>query len=234
MRNSPEEDFVSTAIGNAWGGAWISLFVTLVVICVWRYRAETVPFPSRTFGKAPWITLLFISGFWIAVAWPEQVKQKRFGEHRHLLSTARYADALAFLNQHERNSFPAAKRIEPSPYEYNVWNDLPPTIALLTSNTAPWIREMYLDTLSRTFIHEFAGYRSLTNVVIMYAAIEQLPEGAEWLRTNQSALAEQGFGGRYMGRDDDDAVFAVTAQTNIFNTFQRMGMSESNLAKLRN
>jgi hypothetical protein len=233
MRNSPEEDFVSAAIGNAWGGAWITLFVTLVAIAVWRYRGETIPFPARTFGKAPWVALLIVSGLWVGVAWPEQIKQRRFIEHRQMLSKELYADALTYLNQHERNFFPATKRIEPSPYEYDVWNDLPPTIALMTSNTAPWIREMYLDSLSRTFIHNSAGYRSLTNVVAMYAAIERLPEGADWMKTNQYAIAEQGFGGRFMGQNEDDAVIAAAAQTNIFNTFQRMGMSESNLARLR-
>jgi hypothetical protein len=67
----------------------------------------------------------------------------------------------------------------------------------------------------------------------MYAAIERLPEGADWLKTNQTALARQGFGGRYMGRNEDDAITASIAQTNIFNTFQRIGMSETNLARLR-
>jgi hypothetical protein len=229
MRNSPEENLMGSAIGTAWAVMVVLAFVLLL----WRFREETTPFPSRTFGKAPWLALLALASLWAFVAWPEQLKQHRHVKHRKLVTNERYAEALDFLGQHKRSSFPAGRRLEPNPYEYNVWDDLPPTIALLTSNTSPWIRELYLDSLNRTFVHHFPGYRSLTNVEAMYAAIERLPEGADWLKANESAIARHGFGGRYMGRNENDAAVAVTAQTNILNTFQRMGMSETNLARLK-
>jgi hypothetical protein len=112
-----------------------------------------------------------------------------------------------------------------------VWQDLPPTVALLKPDTAPWIRRLYLDHMTAMMSHYFAGYESLTNVSAMLSAIEQLPEGKEWFQTNQVAFARQGLGHRYVRTDSLEGPESI-AKTNILATLSRMGMARTNLDKL--
>ncbi|HMJ89697.1 MAG TPA: hypothetical protein VK530_07760 [Candidatus Acidoferrum sp.] len=133
------------------------------------------------------------------------------------------------MSAHQRDDFPASRRLEPNPYEYRVWDDLPPTVALLTTNTPAWIRAAYLNHVSATLQHHSSRYDSLTNVARMYAAIGQLPESREWLRTNEVALARQQVRGR---RADSDEPLERYAWTNLLSSLRAMGMSETNLGKL--
>jgi hypothetical protein len=112
-----------------------------------------------------------------------------------------------------------------------VWQDLPPTIARLTSETAPWIRHVYLNHLTSTLSHHYPRYDSLTNVAAMLLAVERLPEGREWLLTNQVALARQGLGLRH-SRTESMEASELVARTNILSSLSRMGMAETNLAHL--
>ena len=107
---------------------------------------------------------------------------------------------------------------------------LPPTIALL-KRAAPWIRHVYLNHLTAATSHLFSQYDSLTNVAAMLSAIEQLPEGSEWLQTNQFALARQGLGFRH-GRPDSVTTAELIARTIILATLTRMGMARTNLTRL--
>jgi hypothetical protein len=63
----------------------------------------------------------------------------------------------------------------------------------------------------------------------MLSAMERLPEGRDWVLTNQVPLARQGLGFRH-GQAESEA--EITLQTNILSTLSRMGMSETNLAQL--
>ena len=157
------------------------------------------------------------------------MEQRRFLTHAALVNQGNYAAALMYLTHYQQRDLPLARRLEPSPYEYRVWRDLPPTISLLRSNTPPWIRHVYLSHLTATLSHHFAGYDSLTNVAPMIAAIEQLPEGCQWLLTNQVALARQWLKD-YSTRTEPGAKVELNARTNIVSTLRRMGMAETNLA----
>jgi len=165
------------------------------------------------------------------MAIPAQIEQHRFVTHAALVHKRNYSDALNYLAQFERRDFPPARRLEPNPYEYRVWRDLPPTIGLLNSNTPPWIRHVYLSHLTATLSHYFSGYDSLTNVSTMFSALEQLPEGREWLLTNQVALANRGLGPRDSSRESMQTA-ELSARTNILSTLRRMGMAETNLTRL--
>jgi hypothetical protein len=112
-----------------------------------------------------------------------------------------------------------------------VWEDLPPTIARMTPETSPWIRQVYLGHLTATTSHYRAGYESLTNISAMLLALERLPEGREWLRTNQIALSTQWLWlprSSAKSMEDPD----VVARTNILATLERMGMASTNLTRL--
>ncbi len=232
MRNSPEEDLLSSALGTAWISSWVVLLVMPILLAAWHFRGSTVPFPAKVSRKAPWITLSAFVIAWAALAWPEQMKQRLFLQHQQLVFSHRYAEALQLLQQHQRRDFPASRRLEPNPYEYTVWDHLPPVVSILSTNTAPWIRDVYLSHLSRTLVHQRSRYDSLTNVAPMYEAVERLPEGREWMRTNQTQLARQGITGGSRGREDSSSA-EERAHRKILDAFQRLEMTATNLGRLK-
>jgi hypothetical protein len=228
MRNAPDETLLLNALGFAWNGAWIVLFVTLVLLGIFRYAGATTPFPTLKSTRMPWLTILMLTAVWIGVAWPAQQEQRRFQKHARLIAASEYSEALSYLEKHRREDFPASRKLEPNPYEYRVWEDLPPTMALLTTNTAPWIRNTYLNHLSATFTHMFPRYSSWTNVAGMYGAIVRLPEGRQWLHTNEAALLRQAD----QGIRNPDGVEESQAWASIRGSLRALGMSQSNFAKL--
>ena len=228
MRNASDESLLLSALSVAWHGAWVVLLTTLIVLGLQRYRGTASPFPLPRADRIPWLGLIVLSLVWIAIAWPAQLEQYRFARHARLIREERHSEALAYLGAFERDAFPPSRRLEPNPFEPRVWRHLPPTIALLNTNTPSWIRQTYLSHLAATFKHYWPGYDSPTNVARMYAAIEKLPESRAWLRSNEAALVVHGVQGRF-SRGSEEHQASVT---NILNTLQSMGMSETNLTKL--
>jgi hypothetical protein len=229
MRNAPDETLLLNALGFSWNGAWVVLFVTLVLLGVFRYSGTSVPFPSVSRERVPWFSLLALAAIWSAVAWPAQQEQRRFQEHARLLAAKKYQDALSYLSQHQQGDFPASRRLEPNPYEYRVWHDLPPTIALLSTNTPFWVRATYLKHLSATFDHFSSRYDSLTNVAQMYSSIARLPEGREWLRTNEANFVRHQELGRRADPGDPAERHALAS---LVSSLSALGMSDTNLALL--
>lgn len=230
MRNAPDESLLLSALGFAWNGAWMVLVITLVLLAIFQFRGTTLPFPKMNRDRAPWGGLCVLAIVWALIAWPAQKEQQRFRQHAHLVLDGKYSDGLAYASRFDQSAFPASRRLEPNPFEHRVWEDLPPTIALLTTNTPAWVRRTYLSHLANTFEHHWAGYRSLTNVAMMYAAIERLSEGRDWLCTNEAALTRQGVQAR---RANDSAEAQErNAFTNILFSLRAMGMAETNVTKL--
>lgn len=231
MRNAPEENLLSSVLGFVWTWSWAVLILTAIVLAAKRFQGEARPLPKLAPGRLPWILLGSLTVVWIAIAIGPQREQQHFVTHETLVSKSAYAEALAYLERYQQSDFPPGRRLEPNPYEYRVWEHLPPTIALLKPDTTPWIRQVYLSHLTATLSHHYSGYDSLTNVAAMVMAIEQLPEGRDWLQTNQTALARQGLG-RWHAREDSTNLVELAARTNILETLSRMGMAETNLTRL--
>jgi hypothetical protein len=230
MRNAPEDALFGSVLGFVWGWSWAVLLVGLVVGL--RYFRETIPpLPQSQPGNVPWLQLMIVAGIWAFVAIGPQKEQHRFITHAALVDKGAYSEALAYLGKHQQSDFPPSRRIEPNPYEYRVWSDLPPTVSLLTPDAAPWIRNLYLESLSTTMSHYHTGYDSMTNVAAMLSAIEQLPEARRWFQTNENALARDGLGLRQI-KSEPLASEELIARTNILGTLRRMGMAETNLAQL--
>ena len=232
MRNAPEEALLSSVLGSVWGWSWAVLVLCLLLLTVRRLEGDLEPLPAQAAGKVPWTLLVCLAVIWSLISIAPQREQRHFVAHATLVARAEYKSALTYLGQHQRSDFPPGRRLEPNPYEYRVWQNLPPTIALLTSQTAPWIRELYLNHLTATLSHFYPRYDSLTNVADMLLAIEQLPEGRAWMLTNEAGLGKQGLGLRYRNITDVDTS-EFMARSNILNVLDRMGMAETNLAKLR-
>jgi hypothetical protein len=178
MRNAPDENLLLSALGFAWNGAWVVLLITLICLAVNRYKGSTVAFPVPIVRNPfPWIGLTMLAFAWVAIAWPAQREQQRFVHHAGLVRNGKHAEALEYLARFERRDFPASRRLEPNPFEHRVWNDLPPTIALLKTNHPTWVRQTYLSHLADTYVHHWAGFSTMSNVVTMYVALGALPEG---------------------------------------------------------
>lgn len=232
MRNSPEQALLDRVLGMVWNWSWAVLFVSVVALGLRRFRGTIPPLPKLLPGKGPWIQLAVLTALWGAVAIGPQKEQHHFISHAQLVDKKDYSEALAYLTNHKPSDFPPSRRLEPNPYDYRVWHDLPPTIALLTPDTPEWIRQIYLGHLSATLSHYFSQYESLTNVAAMLSGIERLPEGREWLQTNQVALAHQGVGIERLGKDEPQESVELIAKTNILATLTRMGMAQTNLTRL--
>jgi hypothetical protein len=230
MRNAPEEQLLASALGKVWAGSWVVLFLTTFALTAFKFVGIAQPLPKRVSGKAPWLACAVMAIIWIGIAVPSQQEQHRFVIHASFVDQANYRGALAYLARHSPSDFPPARRLQPDPYEYRVWHDLPPTISLLTSNTPTWIRRVYLSHLTATLSHHHSSWDSWTNVAAMFSAIEQLPEGRQWLLTNQQDVVSRGF--TYRLRIDESDTPAATARSNLLSTFRRMGMAETNLASI--
>jgi len=226
MRNAPEEILLSSVLSSVWTYSWIVLATTIIAINVFKSYGPAKPLPRLVPARMPWIFLALISVAWICIALPPQKEQQRFVTHAEFLKREDYAGALKYLASHEARDFPPSRRLEPNPYEFQVWNDLPPTIALLNSNTPPWIRQKYLSHLTATLSHYYSRYESLTNVAAMYAAVENLPEGREWVLSNQVAIARSLT---FRRSGTSSATQEARAESEILATFRRMGMAETNL-----
>ncbi|HEX5218607.1 MAG TPA: hypothetical protein VFZ59_03485, partial [Verrucomicrobiae bacterium] len=164
------------------------------------------------------------TAFWVCISLPAQKEQHRFVTHAALLENKDYAGALEYLARHQPSDFPPSRRLEPNPYEYRVWHDLPPTVALLNSNTPAWIRERYLSHLTVTLSHYFTRYESFDDVAAMLSAMHKLPEGREWMLQHQVALTKV--------TTLHTANAASPAKSNILEILRSVGVAETNLDTL--
>jgi hypothetical protein len=231
MRHAPEEQLTMSALGTSWNGAVLLLIVCSVTLYAFKFRGSAAPFPAPVSGSRPARWLLVLPALWITAAIPAQLEQFRFHTHAKLVNAERYADALAYLSHFQRSDFPKSRRIEPDPYEYPVWKRLPPTVALLTTNTPPWIREVYLSHLSVTVRHYFPRFRSAPDVAAMFKAMTNLPGAHDWMRTNEAELTKNVA---HLGSFWDENQTNGTARTNLVIALRQLGMSEENVLKLPN
>jgi hypothetical protein len=226
MRNAPEENLLSAALFTVWGWSWIVLLIVFILLAALRFRGTVKALPSAMPGKTPWIALACLTAFWVLIAIPAQQEQYRFRKHSALLNRGRYEEALTYLGKYAKRDFPAARRLEPNPYEYRVWAKLPPTVALLTTNTPGWIREVYLSHAAVMFRHPYSSQHAATNIAKVYSAIERLPEGRNWVKTNQTAVEK-----RITWLAATNASLESNASTSMMDTPRQTGTAATNVAR---
>jgi hypothetical protein len=192
MRNSPEENLLLSTLSTAGGTAFWALIGLAILLAVLRFSGVTRRFPKQTPGRLPWVSLLALAVLWISAAVPAQREQQRFAKHAAMVKKGQYRAAVDYLAKLGRDALPPGRRLEPSPYEYRVYDQLPGTIAVLQSSDPKWIRQMYFDYASRLFDH----YRlrlEATNAAAMFAGMSRLPEGREWVEQNRTKLRKLQF-----------------------------------------
>jgi len=192
MRNSPEESLLLSALSTAGGTAFWALIGLAILLALLRFNGATHPFPKQTPGRLPWISLLVLGAFWIVVAIQPQREQQRFMKHFAMVQAGEYREAVDYIAKFGREALPPGRRLEPSPYEYRAYDQLPGTIAVLQSSDPKWIRDMYLDYAGRLFDHYFLRLEP-TNAAAMFAGMSRLPEGREWVEQNRTKLRKLQF-----------------------------------------
>jgi hypothetical protein len=188
MRNAPEEDLLLGALGTAAYGALITLGVVLTVLAIWRFRGAVHSFPVVAgSSRLPVVGLLGLTAFWIAVAIPAQHEQKRFVAHASLIERGEYREAIDYLARHRPDDFPPSRRLEPNPYEFRVFKQLPKVMAALDASDPEWVRQLHLEQMETVLSHrrlrsDPAGFLE------MFLALERLPEAESWIERNRAGL----------------------------------------------
>jgi hypothetical protein len=188
MRNAPEIEIIDATVGNVLLGALILLPFLLVLMISQRLRKSTKPFPPATKAPVPIHTLLTLAAAWVAVAILPQIEQYHFVTHAALVQNGNYRESLDYLARHTRKDFPTSRRIEPNPYRYPAWEQLPPIMAALRPTDPEWIRRLCLDDLGVLFSHYRIDF-SDGQLVQIFTTIEQLPEGKAWVKQHESDLS---------------------------------------------
>jgi hypothetical protein len=192
MRNSPEESLLLSTLSIAGSTAFWGLIGLAILLVLLRFKGVTRPFPKQTPAGVPWISLLLLGLFWTAVAVRPQREQQRFVKHAAMVEAGQYREAVDYLAKLGREALPPGRRLEPSPYEYRAYDQLPETIAVLRSSDPKWMRDMYLDYAGRLFDH-YSVRLGATNAAAMFAGMSRLPEGRQWVEQNRTKLRKLRF-----------------------------------------
>lgn len=222
MRNSPEEELMLSALGNALAAASIVLFVVLLVLASFRFRQSARAFPSRISQPLPRISLVALAVGWLIIAIPAQLEQQHFRAHAVMIESGKYRESVEFLGRHSRNDFPPARRLEPNPYEHRAFEQLPKVIAALQPTDPEWVRTVYMSHMEVLLSHRYmpGGPLAMTEVML---TLERLPEGREWVARNRNKVIGATHGMTYRFHDGSDAE-QIAAAVELTNVLRRLGI----------
>jgi hypothetical protein len=228
MRNAPEENLIALALGNVFTGALVVLPAVVGLLAARRFSAGVQPFPKPAAAPLPVWPLLALAAAWIAIAALPQLEQYHFVTHAQLVEAAKYRESVDYLAQYARKDFPASRRMEPNPYEYQVWEQLPEIMATLKPSDPEWIRRLYLDHMEVMFSHYYL-HSSFAGQVQMLAALERLPEGKAWIERNRSQLSKLDLADRHHGTDGTPDPATTLALQQLRDSLQRLGVDPKSL-----
>ena len=229
MRNAPEESLMVAALGNVLVGALILFALVVGTLLGKRYSGFTRPFPSQSRGPVPILALALLTLAWITIAVPTQREQFRFIAHARLVKAGQYRESLDYLAAHSHDDFPPSRRLEPNPYEYRVWDQLPAVISELKSTDPAWVRKLYLDYLLATFSH-YHLRGTVSDWAKMFETIETLPEGKEWAARNREKLKL--FADRMENLEPSPPEKQMQAdQKRLHDSLQRLGIQLDEIPK---
>jgi hypothetical protein len=220
MRNAPEENLMLAALSNILMGALVLLVVVITLLNVRRFKGKTQPFPDVSKDGFPLWTVLCSVVVWIGIAIPEQVKQYHFVTHAGLIGEGKYRESLDYMGGYSKSDFPASRRIEPNPYEYRVWEQLPKVMANLRPTDPEWIRRVYLSHMEAMFSHHWLNCDSVA-LVAMFGGLERLPEGKEWIERNRSVISKIN---QNIERRSDDSPEKQKADKELEEIMLRLGV----------
>jgi hypothetical protein len=182
MRNSPEQDLILRILGAVF---WASVIVVPVLLILLRSmvkvseKAQITELPGN--NRLPWLLLLACSVVWIGLAVQPQRELAREWKYRALLKKWETRDALAYLDTLDLEDWPSAKPFRPDPYEFEVWDLLPPLMEQVTGNEKPWVQQKFLWVFERTFDHRYRRFSEEDYLKIL-SGIAKFERGEDWIR----------------------------------------------------
>lgn len=147
LRNSPAEDVVLNAMGNAFGVSFWSAPVLLLIAFFWRTKEDAQPLPMVVKTPIPMGFLVVATTFWVALAIPNQKQVWLNAQADVLLKEERFPELLAYLSAHERKDFAPSRSLPPKMYERESFTAMPKLLAAMDGKEAPWVRELIFEKM---------------------------------------------------------------------------------------
>lgn len=148
LRNSPAEDVLSSAMGVIGKGAMVAFLLGMVLFAIKSPSGRMPdPLPQPSIRRGPWLFLAAVTGICACAIAEPQREWRLTVQAQQLARASDWKGLAAFLSQHERKDFSPAAVLPPSPWEYSSAKDVPRMFAALGPETAPWVREMTVDSL---------------------------------------------------------------------------------------
>jgi hypothetical protein len=147
LRNSPVEDVIHSAVGNAFTMSFYGAPLLLIVAIFWKCSEILAPFPKRIPAKYP-VKFLTISAIcWVVVAIPNQRQLWHSAQVDEMIKEERFQELLAYYSSHERKDFAPARILPPKMYEGSSFTQLPLLISRMDGKEPPWVRELMVEKL---------------------------------------------------------------------------------------
>lgn len=207
MRNSPAEEILLSAMSIAFGGAFWTAPVALVLSLLLRSREPLQELPAGVATRWPIASLVMAAIFWVGVSIVPQVELARNSTAEKLLAQNNPRAALDYLARHQPGQFAPARTLPPKPYEHSVFEQLPMCLDAVQPSDPAWVREFLVQRLNETMVHyrpRWGGMRTNTEAEQVESVrdglrwyqqgaddfskllngLERIPEGQTWLATN--------------------------------------------------
>jgi hypothetical protein len=141
MRNSPEEDIILAAMGNASSVAVFGFIASFLILAIFRWKGVAKPWPSVQRSTAPWIPLIIGLLGWGAITVPNQIQLARNTELESLINRGQYRQALDRMNRWGREKLAPARPPPPKMFEWDSTNQAFAVANNTTNQDAEWIVE---------------------------------------------------------------------------------------------
>lgn len=141
MRNSPEEEILLQAMGNALGGALLAVPVAITILGVWRWHGSARLFPERSPAKIPVVLLIMVGMGFVVMSIPAQSKLHRNYQLEQLIAREEMRAAIEYMNRHLPADFAPARPLPPKLFEQTIFIEALRLGGALNDNDARWVRK---------------------------------------------------------------------------------------------
>jgi len=207
MRNSPAEEILLSTMSMAFGGAFWTAPVALLLSLLLRPTEPLQELPAMVTTRFPIASLVVAAIFWVGVSIIPQVELARNSTVEKLLAEKNPRAALDYLARHQPGQFAPARTLPPKPYEHSVFEQLPMCLDAVQRADPAWVRGFLVQRLNETMVHyrpRWGGLRTNTvteqvgsvrdglrryhqdteDFTKLLDGLERIPEGQAWLATN--------------------------------------------------
>lgn len=153
--------------------------------------SDVRPIPAPKIGAPAGWVLGLATLLWVGLALGPQEEQRRHHHYTQLTRTEGYGAALKYLSQFQRGDLPPQRRLGPSPYESEAWEEFPKCFAAMDGAEAPWVAKYFRDGFEALMDHRWI--REPEGMVACLEAIARLDQNRQWIEARKDKL-EEAFG----------------------------------------